>query len=291
MSTLAHQQRIVVGVDGSSGAAAAARWAAAEAARRGAGIRLVAAVEWLEGPLVGLPVSEQRGADTLLEMADKSLEEAAVAVSGVAPELRPERQADVGYPVAMLAVESRQAGLLVIGAGGHGRLASLVAGSVAVEVATQSACPVVVVRGEQHGSTAPVVVGVDVSPVGEAAIAFAFEAAAARGVPVIAVHTSGAPPRDVRTVPRWSESIADAERDLAEALAGWCDKYPDVQVRRVVSKGHPARRLLELSEEAQLLVVGSRGHSELVGLVLGSVSHAMVHRAACPVVVVRPART
>jgi nucleotide-binding universal stress UspA family protein len=62
-------------------------------------------------------------------------------------------------------------------------------------------------------------------------------------------------------------------------------------VKRIVSHSRPARRLRELSENAQLVVVGSRGHGELTGLVLGSVSNAMVHRAACPVAVVRPART
>jgi nucleotide-binding universal stress UspA family protein len=170
------------------------------------------------------------------------------------------------------------------------RIAALVAGSVAVGVSTQAACPVVVVRGEQHDSTAPVLLGVDASPVGEAASAFAFEAAASRGVPVIAVHTWGNPPGDVRVAAQWRELADRAKRALAERLAGWTEKYPDVPVQRIVNHDRPARGLLELSEKAQLVVVGSRGYGELVGLILDSVSNAMVHGAACPVAVVRPPR-
>jgi nucleotide-binding universal stress UspA family protein len=291
MSALQDQQRIVVGIDGSPQALAAVRWAAAEATLRGAGLRLISAVEWTDRATIGRPASGHSVTDALFELAEKGLREAATAASEAAPELTVDRQAVVGNPVAVLAAESQHAGLLVVGADGFGRIASLVAGSVAVGVTTHAACPVVVVRGEQHGSTAPVVVGVDASPVGEAAIAFAFEAAAARGVQLIAVHAWGNPPGDLRTAPLWRDLIDDAERQLAESLAGWADKYLDIHVRRVVSHSTPARELIELSEEAQLVVVGSRGHGELVGLVLGSVSNAVVHRAACPVVVVRPART
>jgi nucleotide-binding universal stress UspA family protein len=291
MSTLQDQRRIVVGVDGSPEALGAVRWAAAEAVRRGAALRLVTSVEWLDRPAIGLPAPEHSVADKLFELAGKSLGDAVAAANEVAPEVHVDRETVVGFPIAVLTAESRNAGLLVVGGIGHGRIASLVAGSVAVGVATHASCPVVVVRGEEHGHTAPVVVGVDPSHIGEAAIAFAFEAASARGVSLVAVHTWGFPPGDARTAPMWGELIDDAERELAESVAGWTEKYPDVPVRRIVSHSTAARRLVELSEEAQLVVVGSRGHGELVGLVLGSVSNAVVHRAACPVAVVRPART
>jgi nucleotide-binding universal stress UspA family protein len=290
MSGLQDQRRILVGVDGSPEAVEAVRWAAVDAKRRGAGLRLVTAVEWLDRPTIGGPVPGYSVADRLFELAAKSIEEAAAAAKEVTPEVAVDRETVVGFPVAVLAAESRRAGLLVVGAGGRGRIASLLAGSTAVGAATHAACPVVVVRGEDHGGTAPVVVGVDASPRGEAAIAFAFEAAVERGVPLVAVHTWGFPPGDARTAPLWSELIEDAERDLAESLAGWTEKHPDLDVRRIVSHSSPARRLRELSDEAQLVVVGSRGHGELAGLILGSVSNAMVHGAACPVAVVRPAR-
>jgi nucleotide-binding universal stress UspA family protein len=290
MSTLQDQRQIVVGIDSSPDSLDAVRWAAAEATRRAASLRLVTAVEWLDRPAVGLPAPEHNIADALFELAGKGLEEAAAAAKEVAPEVEVDSQTAVGFPIAVLAAESRHAGLLVVGGGSRGPVAALVAGSVTVGVTTHAACPVVVVRGDEHGGTAPVVLGVDASPHGEAAIAFAFEAAAARAVPVVAVHAWGFPPFDARTAPQWDEFVADAKRELAESLAGWSEKYPDVPVRRIVSHSTPAGRLLELSKEAQLVVVGSRGHGELVGLVLGSVSNVMVHRAACPVAVVRPAR-
>lgn len=282
MSAPEDQRRIVVGIDRSPRALEAVRWAAAEATRRGVGLRLVSAVHGLDRPVLGFP------ADAMLEPARKGIEEAAAAAAEVAPAVPIDRKVEVGHPVAVLTTESQHAALLVVGADGFGRIAALVAGSVAVGVSTQAACPVVVVRGEQHDSTAPVILGVDASPVGEAAIAFAFEAAASRGVPVVAVHTWGDPPGDVWTAPQWGELADQAKRRLAERLAEWTEKHPDVRVQRIVSHSHPARGLLELSEEAQLVVVGSRGHGQLVGLILDSVSHAMVHGAACPVAVVRP---
>ena len=291
MSTPGEQGRIVVGIDGSPGALEAVRWAAAEAVRRRAHLRVVTAVEWLDRPTVGTPDPGHSVADKLFEAARRDLDDAAAAAKEVAPGVRVDRRTAVGFPVAVLAADSRHAGLLVVGASGRGRLASVLAGSTAVGVATHAVCPVVVVRGEHRDEAAPVVLGVDPGRSGDAAVAFAFEAAAARGVQLFAVHTWGFPPGDARTAPMWDELADDAERELAEALAGWSEKYPDVPVRRIVSHSNAAHRLVELSQEAQLVVVGSRGHGELVGLVLGSVSNALVHRASCPVAVVRPART
>jgi nucleotide-binding universal stress UspA family protein len=88
------------------------------------------------------------------------------------------------------------------------------------------------------------------------------------------------------------DAIGDEEKErlgrgLADLLARWSDKHPDVPVRRFIAHDRPGRCLVEQSSEAQLVVVGSRGHGELAGLVLGSVSNALVHRARCPVAVVR----
>jgi nucleotide-binding universal stress UspA family protein len=87
----------------------------------------------------------------------------------------------------------------------------------------------------------------------------------------------------------WDSLLEEEREHLAERLAGWGEKYPDVTVERVVVNARAAHVLLELSERAQLVVVGSRGHGEFAGLVLGSVSNALVHKAGCPVAVVRSA--
>ena len=144
-----------------------------------------------------------------------------------------------------------------------------------------------VVRGTEghRDQPLPVVVGIDGTPVSEAAIAFAFEAASARRAPLVAVHTwEGSV---IAELVDWQSVAVEAEEELAERLAGWGAKYPDVVVRRVVGRASAARALLDQSAQAQLVVVGSRGHGEVAGLLLGSVSNALVHAAGCPVAIVR----
>jgi nucleotide-binding universal stress UspA family protein len=74
-------------------------------------------------------------------------------------------------------------------------------------------------------------------------------------------------------------------------MAGWQEKYPDVEVRRVVTRDRPVRCLLNHAVDAQLLVVGSRGRGGFSGMLLGSTSQALMYHAPCPLLVVRPAAT
>ena len=203
-----------------------------------------------------------------------------------------EQQLIVGFPIPVLTAESERAQLVVIGDRGLGGVTGLLLGSVATALAAHAESPVVVVRGddEDPDPSAPIVVGVDGSPVSEAALAFAFDAAAARGVPLVAVHTWWDVSVDPAMAPLldWDAIERDERRLLAERLAGWGEKYPDVRVQRVVLRDRPAHALVEQSRGAQLVVVGSRGRGGFTGLLLGSVSHAVLQRAQCPVAVVRP---
>ena len=282
---------IVVGVDGSDSALRAVRWAADEAARRRMSLRLVSAFGWTDDLTVGHPGLRNRYRDILLDRARRSLAEALSTARERQAALEISDELRIGYPIGTLADESRRAELLVLGDRGMTRVEGLLLGSVGVALAAHAACPVVVVRGPEPTSpTLPVVVGVEASPVSDSAIAFAFRAAADRSVPLIAVHT-------------WWDTFLDpglstqlfAEEDqvyeqevLAHHLAGWAEKYPQVAVTRVVTRDRAAHLLLEQSRQAQLVVVGSRGRGELAGLVLGSVSNTLVHKADCPVAIVRP---
>jgi nucleotide-binding universal stress UspA family protein len=284
---------VVVGVDGSECALQAVRWAAAEAARRHRPLRLVAAHTWPAGGLVGDP---GLGIDPRAVLRDVVRGRLAAAEPAAAETVagRPVETADVeGDPVAVLAGESERAELLVLGDRGLGGFTGLLIGSVAVALCTRAGCPVVVVRGAEADPTVPrpepVVVGVDGSPSSEAAIAFAVEAAAVRGVPLLAVHAWHDVPVDPTLVPLvdWDAVESDEREVLAERLAGLRASRPDPEVRTQVVRDRPARALVDESRGAQLVVVGSRGRGGLRGMILGSVSQQLLHHAHCPVAVVR----
>jgi nucleotide-binding universal stress UspA family protein len=281
---------VVVGVDGSDSALDAARWAAAEAQRRSAPLRLVTAYPWTRDRVVGVPGLGEEFHDALQLRAEHDMTAAVAAVEGVAPGRSVDRAIVIGYPINVLAEEAQQAQLLVLGSRGLGGLSGLLAGSVAVALAAKAAAPVVVVRGEQPAASGPVVVGVDDSANSDAAIGFAFEAAAARGAPLVAVHAwlEHVTDAEAAAMVDWAPLAAYQQTIVANRIAAWTEKYPDVPVTTVLDHDAPARTLVEQSTGAQLLVVGSRGRANLAGLLLGSVSHAMVQRAHCPVAVVRP---
>ena len=191
----------------------------------------------------------------------------------------------------MIAASSR-AGIVVIGARGHGAVSGLLLGSVSQHVGQHASCPVVVTRERANPHQHRIVVGVDGSPGSDKAIDFAIEIAARKEVPLVAVH--GWRDRSGATTgtgsPAWSktiERIQTGERLLGDALAGWAAKYPQVEIVREAIPVHPARLLADASEHAALVVVGSRGRGGFVGLLLGSVSQSVLHHAHCPVAVVR----
>ena len=290
------QRAVVAGVDGSECGLQAVRWAAAEAVQRQLPLRLVAAHAWPSGGLVGDPGLGVDYRAVLRDVVLGHLATAAADARQVAPELDIEQVEVTGYPVPVLLGESAHAEIVVLGDRGLGGFTGLLIGSVAVEVTAHASCPVIVVRGSEPDRTGPrpepVVVGVDGSPTSEAATAFAFEAASLRRVPLVAVHVWRDVLVDATMAPLldWNVIDSDEREVLAERLAGWTEKYPDVPVRRLVARDRPARALVEESGRAQLVVVGSRGRGGFHGLLLGSVSQALLHNAHCPVAVVRSPR-
>ena len=290
---------VLVGVDGSEQSLAALDLAAAEAKRRHHPLRIVSAYQWTMytytgmGPMaVPVTASEPAGA------AKTILEQAAEATRTRHPEIQIMTEAIEGGAAAALVRESASASLLVVGNRGLGGFTGMLAGSVATQVASHSRCPVIVVRPGADTSaiaatTHPVVVGVDGIERTQPAVEFAFEEAASRGVSLTAIHVWAEPPRsgDDQFKPvayDYDEAHREATRTLAEALAGYQEKYPDVPVfREVVCSLNPAEQLLRVTKEAGLIVVGSRGRGGFSGLLLGSVGQALIHHADCPVAVVR----
>ncbi|MFL6123608.1 universal stress protein [Actinophytocola sp.] len=282
---------VVVGVDGSESALHAVRWAADEARRRHLPLHLVHAH--------GIPVGYAPGFvdwhalhQALLAQARTWLDQARKVAEETVPGLAVQTVEVRAGAVPALLEESAHAGLLVLGTRGLGGFTGLLVGSTAIEVAAHARCPVVVVRGADLDG--PVVVGVDGTPAGEPAIAFAFAEASTRRTNLVAVHAwtdlvletafaGGAAALDFAPLAQQAEEV------LGERLAGWQEKYPDVTVSRHVSRERASRALLGQAERAQLLVVGSRGRGGFRGLMLGSTSQHLLRHAPCPVAVTRTA--
>jgi len=288
---------IVVGVDGSDSARHAARWAAVEAAHRQLPLRLVQAVKLPMVPYRG-GVMDQGYFDGMAEFGRQQLTEVQAELAGVHPDLEIHIEVVVADPVATLVAESETAHLLVLGSRGLGGFTGILVGSTAVALVAHGHCPVAVIRGRTPDGIppagGPVVVGLDGSPASEAAVAIAFEEASLRGAGLVAVHVWSEYQSDNayayarQFVMDW-DAIDTREREvLAERLAGWQEKYPDVVVQRVVTRDRPIRALLEHTADAQLLVVGSRGHGGFTGMLLGSTSQALIYHATCPLLVARP---
>ncbi|MFP5071138.1 universal stress protein [Pseudonocardia nantongensis] len=284
-----HGGPVVVGVDGSESGSDAVRWAASEALGRGVGLRVVAVYTPLPRTrhTLGLESAYREQVTAALQTA---LDDAVRVATEAAPGIAVDRELRTGYPAPVLVAESDAATLTVVGSRGLGGFSGMLVGSVAVTLAARGGSPVLVVRGDRRpDSGLPVLLGVDGSPAGEAAIGPAFEWAARRAVPLRAVHAW----LDVTVAPA-AASLVDQEAWeteeralLAERLAGHPGEYPEVEVQRVVVRDRPARALIDGSADAGLVVVGSRGRGGVAGLLLGSVGQAVLHHAHCPVLVVR----
>lgn len=292
MSSSVTTHGIVVGVDGSAAGKVAADWAARDAARRGVRLTLAHVIApndlqmWIEVPA---PPEYLRWQS---ERSERVMAEA-TAIAERAAENRPltvVRQVVPGEAKATLIDMSKDAHMVVVGSRGLGALGRRLLGSVSTAVVHHAQCPVAVIHDEDplmdHPDQAPVVVGVDGSPSAEQAIAIAFEEASLRGVDLVAVHAWNDVDYEFPDI-EWVDYTARGERIVAECLAGFCQTYPDVTVRKVLVRDRPAHQLLQQSEAAQLLVVGSHGRGGFAGMLLGSVSSEVVQSARMPVIVAR----
>lgn len=284
---------VVVGVDGSTSASHAVRWAAEEAARRST--RLVIMHSCMVVPVHAPHVAgtSEAFAEAVFGHGRVLLAEATTVAKEAAPEVEVTTEVTSGGAAEQLVGRSASAQLVVLGSRGLGGFTGLLVGSVAVAVTTHAHCPTIVVRdpGTVPDRGAPVVVGLDGSSSSDAALAFAFEAAALRGVALHAVHTWW----DITAETAWQRGLtatnlasieAAEQRLLTEQLATGAAAHPDVPVHHTLTRDRPAHTLVEQSANAQLVVVGTRGRGGFRGLLLGSTSQALIHHAHCPVAVV-----
>lgn len=287
---------VVAGVDGSEHSLAAVDLAATEASLRALSLELVYAFAppFLARPAAPPPdlppvaPAAELPDDDLRQHAQQVLHDAAARVHQDHPDLPVITRLRDGAPAGVLNDASGQATLIVVGHRGRGGFTGLLAGSMGIQLASHAECPVIITRGDAKRDV-PVVVGVDGSAGARHAAAFAFAQAARYGVPVVPLFAWPAAeswaPGEVATgqqPPRAPDVPGETIRELA-------GRYPDLVIRPEVRTDAPAHQaLIEASEHARLVVVGSRGHGGFRGLLLGSVSQALINHAHCPVAVIGP---
>lgn len=286
---------VVVGVDGSAASVVAVELAAREAQLRGCDLRIVHAFVWpllrvpLSAPPLGPPGSGLRNVAHEISVDAKQHAKATV------PSLAVDSVVVTGEPISVLQTESADAQLVVVGSRGLTAFSGLLVGSVAMHLAAHAHCPVLVVRGRVDPD-GPVLVGIDGSTEADGALDFAFQEAATRGTDLIAMHVwnswSGSSlltgvAESIPLRPASGPSDSGVEWVLTSVLARWRDRFPDVKVHRQIVNGRIRLSLLDATASSQLIVVGARGHGGFAGLLLGSVTHAVLQHAQCPAVVVR----
>ncbi|WP_101783337.1 universal stress protein [Nonomuraea indica] len=278
---------IVVGVDGSQPARAAVEWAVDDALRMREPLRIVHAVDRSPYQIAKFPAADWP--DALVRAGEQILAEALAVARDRQPTVDVTTELGNGTAAVVLTGLDEQATEIVIGSRGHGGFAGALLGSVSDHVAGRARCPVVVVRGAPDQVRGQVVVGVDDTPEGEAALRHAFEQAAMRGATLRAVHAWQLPVHAF--APELAYDMDDVRTTqyqiIRSALERFEKEYPQVTVVEDVRSGHPVEALTEASAEADLVVVGSHGRGALGAVLLGSVSRGVLHHAHCPVAVVR----
>jgi nucleotide-binding universal stress UspA family protein len=273
---------IIVGTDGSEAANVAVEWAADDALRMHALLRIVSAVSRLP---YEFPVPE----------LDAAKAKNAIDALGTAEEIARTRQPDIqvstqlveGDPAKTLRDQSEEATEIVIGSRGLGGFAGMLLGSVSTNVAAHAHCPVVVTRREQHITYGEIVVGVAGSDDCENALGYAFEQARLRGSRLHAIHAWELPYIGSMISYELNDVRAAEERVADDRLTSWLERFPDVAVTKEVTSAHPVKALTEASAHCDLLVVGSHRRGSLRSALLGSVSRGVLHHARCAVAVVR----
>ncbi len=279
---------IVVAVDGSERNLSAVDWAAHEAAETGCEMVLVTAIEdhVVAVPHFSVRNQDQHTQDMLIDVRQQ--------VRHIVSEQDVRNEVVAGSAVDVLLDSTEQARLLVVGKRGLGTFARVIVGSTSIAVAGRSSIPVAIVPDawkQAERASSPVVLGVDPYKPEEAPIHLAFSRAQRLGVPLVAVHGWETP-----AVYSWdagaiggtsSQWEQDAQNEFERVLDQWRGRFPEVDLKAVHRRLHPATAVLEAAEDAQLVVLGRRHRdSRLGGFAFGSVGRAVLHYSECPVLVV-----
>jgi nucleotide-binding universal stress UspA family protein len=271
---------IVSGYDGSPGSADAVRWAAREAKARDT--TLTVCLAWAPDHME-LP-TESAISDLVRLHGKEILARGLPYAQSVLGPGRVHAALIGGSAAHVLCERSRTAEMVVVGCRGHSELPGLRLGSVSWQVAGHAAGRVVVVPDRWrpvNEAPGPVVAGVDGSPASQAALSFAFEEAALRDVPLVALCA-------LADAPGVLGGAREIEEHFSQLMIAEEKEHPEITVLQQVAVGTPRRALLAAASEAQMLVVGCRGRGGVKGMSLGSVVQAVLHHSPCPVGLVHP---
>ncbi|MFF7640922.1 universal stress protein [Streptomyces canus] len=284
---------LTVGLDGSPESLAAAHWAADEAERRKLTLRLLHAWPLLVPEPTRLPaeVDQNYWAKRLMHNAQAELQARHPGLTVVGNLVADDAQN------ALLRAAS-ESEMLVLGSRGLTPVESYFLGDISTHIVARAERPVVLVRAERReegsapesGAPGGVVVALKLNAPSDDLLEYAFTAAAARGVPLRAVHGRSVP---LHAYAPWGvdhtvthEVRQDAQKGLSQALRPWREKFPGVVAADTVRLDSPARAVVGACESADLLVVGRRKHHPPGAPRLGPVAQAAVHHARCPVAVI-----
>jgi len=294
MTRNAAKGAVVLGYDGTPRSDAALDWAARYAMTHGRPllITFAAGVPMAYDSFSGI----QENREDLRVVGEQILEAAVLRAQDLAPGLTVETRVALGNAHHVLLESAEGAHLLVVGSRGRGAFASMLLGSVSVDLSAHAPCPVVVVRPEKDRARfGPylhhIVVGVDGTEASRGALDIAFALASTERKPLAVVHAWGATGvyKDLMSYEARLEEAEEHELSVAESIAGYAERFPDVHVTQHQEEEDPARALVTASEDADLIVLGSRGRGDAASVVFGSVSRYVVEHASCPVLVVRRA--
>jgi nucleotide-binding universal stress UspA family protein len=294
----ATEEVIVVGLDGSDASASALRWAIEEASLRGAVVRAIHAwtVPVMASPVGVLPVTVHHS--ELAESAEAAARSWVEAARAAVPhhDVPVEVSAVEGAPATALLAAAGRADMLVVGGKRHGAIAGMLLGSVAQQCTHHAVGPVIVVPADPERlawTGKPVVVGIDGSENAVTALAWAIEEAGRRAVTLQVVHgwevPFAVPPMGVALAPLDPKEFeADSNAMLDSAVDGALARaeHRPSSVEKLAVNAPGTRALLDVGEGSGLVVVGSRGRGGFKGLLLGSVSQQVLHRAPGPVAVI-----
>ncbi|MEV5560293.1 universal stress protein [Nonomuraea wenchangensis] len=279
---------IVVGTDGSDAATAAVEWAADDAARAGAPLRIVHAVDRTPYEIATFATPGQ--GDAIMLSAQSVLSDAEAVARKRQPGIDVDCELLQGAAAAVLRSQAGGSAEIVIGGNGLGGFPGALLGSVSAHVAGHAHGPVVVVRSGPDTAHRAIVVGLEDYHACEPALGYAFEQAMLRASTLRALY-AWQPPAHAH-IPESAYDLGEIHatqgRTAAVILRGWQQRYPQVPVIQDVRRAHPVDALVSASAQADLVVVGSQGRGAIGTVMLGSVTLGILHGARGSVAVVRP---